>query len=48
MYRGRVLDSLHTNVYKAFNREGIEIPYAKQDVYIKELPASMRGDAQQT
>jgi MscS family membrane protein len=37
--RGRVLDVLNTRVYKAFNRAGIEIPYAKQDVYVKELPA---------
>jgi small-conductance mechanosensitive channel len=25
-------------VYKAFNAAGIEIPYSKQDVYVKELP----------
>lgn len=36
--RGRVLDSLNTTVYKRFNAEGIEIPYAKQDLYIKEFP----------
>jgi len=36
--RGRVLDALNTAVYKRFNQEGIEIPYAKQDVYIKEMP----------
>ena len=38
VYRGRVLDVLHVNVYKAFNAAGIEIPYSKQDVYVKELP----------
>jgi len=38
VYRGRVLDALNTKVYKAFAEAGIEIPYAKQDVYIKELP----------
>lgn len=38
VYRGRVLHALNTNVYKAFNAAGIEIPYAKQDVYVKELP----------
>ena len=37
--RGRVLDALHVKVYKSFAAEGIEIPYAKQDVYIKEMPA---------
>ena len=38
VFRGRVLDTLHVNVYKAFNAAGIEIPYSKQDVYVKELP----------
>ena len=38
VYRGRVLDAVNTNVYKAFAGAGIEIPYAKQDVYVKELP----------
>ena len=36
--RGRVLDSLNTTVYQRFAAEGIEIPYAKQDVYIKDWP----------
>jgi MscS family membrane protein len=36
--RGRVLDVLNTTIYKRFNEEGIEIPYSKQDVYIKEMP----------
>lgn len=36
--RGRVLDVLNTTIYKRFNADGIEIPYSKQDVYIKELP----------
>ena len=27
-------------VFKAFGQEGIEIPYAKQDVYIKQMPSS--------
>jgi len=38
VYRGRVLDALNAKVYKRFNEEGIEIPYAKQDLYIKEFP----------
>ncbi len=37
--RGRVTDELLTAIYKLFNAEGVEIPYAKQDVYIKEMPA---------
>ena len=36
--RGRVLDSLNSRVYKAFMRENIEIPYAKHDLFIKEMP----------
>jgi len=36
--RGRVLDALNTAVYKRFQTEGIENPYAKQDLYIKDMP----------
>jgi len=36
--RGRVLDALNTTIYKRFNTEGIEIPYSKHDVFIKEMP----------
>jgi small-conductance mechanosensitive channel len=35
---GRTLDKLNTTIYKRFNQENIEIPYDKQDLYIKELP----------
>lgn len=38
VYRGLVLDELNCRVYKALNAASIEIPYAKQDVYVKELP----------
>ena len=38
--RGRVVDILNTAIYKCFNAEGIEIPYSKQDLYIKEMPYS--------
>ena len=38
--RGRILDTLLCTVYKEFNKTGVEIPYAKQDVYIKEMPKS--------
>ncbi len=37
-YRGRVIDRLSEEVYTAFLEAGIEIPYTKQDVYVKELP----------
>ena len=36
--RGRILDAMNTAVYKQFNETGIEIPYAKQDLYIKAVP----------
>ena len=36
--RGRVLDALNTAIYKRFRQEGIEIPYSKHDLYIKEMP----------
>jgi len=38
VFRGRVLHALNGKVYKAFRLAGIEIPYSKQDVYVKELP----------
>jgi small-conductance mechanosensitive channel len=43
VFRGRVLDELNTKVYNALNEAGIEIPYTKQDVFIKELPATVGG-----
>jgi len=36
--RGRVIDALNCQVYKRFIEEGVEIPYSKHDLYIKELP----------
>ncbi len=38
--RGRAIDLLLTEVYKRFTRENIEIPFSKQDLYIKEMPES--------
>ena len=43
LYRGRVLDDLNRRVYMAFDAAGIEIPYSKQDVYVKELPRRIDG-----
>jgi MscS family membrane protein len=37
-FRGRVMDNLNTTIFKCFAREGIEIPYAKHDLYIKDWP----------
>ena len=36
--RGQVLDQLYTEVYKKFMQSGIEIPYSKHDLYIKNMP----------
>jgi len=36
--RGRMIDNLNCKVYKRFIEENIEIPYSKQDLYIKEMP----------
>jgi len=35
---GRALDEMNRAVYNRFLLEGIEIPYPKQDIYIKDLP----------
>ncbi|MCO6510388.1 MAG: mechanosensitive ion channel family protein [Aridibacter famidurans] len=35
--QGLVLHELHREVYKAFNREGIEIPFPQQDIYVKQV-----------
>ena len=35
--RGRAIDALNTSVYKELNAAEIEIPYAKHDVYIKQV-----------
>lgn len=42
--RGLISHEMFMDVYKALNREGIEIPYSKQDLYIKELPAPRQPD----
>ncbi len=36
--RGRAMDTLNDAIYKKFAQNNIEIPYAKQDIYIKGLP----------
>jgi len=38
LLKGRVLDEINTEIYNTFNKLEIEIPFAKQDVYIKEMP----------
>ena len=44
-YRGRITHELLMAVYKAFDREGIEIPFAKRDLYIKEMPGGAPSKA---
>ncbi len=36
--KGRIIDAINSQIYKQFIANDIEIPYAKQDLYIKELP----------
>jgi len=38
--RGRCVDALNSAIHQEFQKAGIEIPYAKQDLYIKGLPES--------
>jgi small-conductance mechanosensitive channel len=39
--RGRAMDSLNDAIYKKFAENNIEIPYSKQDLYIKGLPEQL-------
>jgi MscS family membrane protein len=36
--RDRVISDLNMRIFKRFREEGIEIPYSKHDVFVKELP----------
>jgi small-conductance mechanosensitive channel len=36
--RGRAVDELITGIYARFREAGIEIPYPKRDLYIREMP----------
>lgn len=40
---GRVTDALNTAIFKRFKAEGIEIPYPKRDLYVKEGPPAGRA-----
>ena len=42
-FRGRAIDALNTAIYKRFMSEGIEIPYSKHDVFIKEMPEKVQS-----
>ena len=39
--REKILDQLHERVYKAMNANGLEIPYSKHDLYLKEIPQGL-------
>ena len=41
--RGRAIHKLNRGVYMALGDAGVEIPYPKRDLYIKELPAGADG-----
>lgn len=41
--RGRITHELNIAIYKIFAQHNVEIPYAKQDVYIKEFPSRLDG-----
>ena len=40
--REYLVHAMNTRVYEALGAAGIEIPYAKQDIYIKEAPPTLR------
>ncbi|MDN3652300.1 mechanosensitive ion channel family protein [Thalassotalea ponticola] len=39
--RGRILHQINNAIFKKFAEHNIEIPYAKRDLYIKELPSNV-------
>lgn len=43
--RGRILHQIYGAVYRKFGEVGIEIPYPKRDVYIKQLPGHNDGNS---
>jgi small-conductance mechanosensitive channel len=45
--RGRAIDGVNTSACRKLAESGIEIPYPKRDVYIKELPGSFRIPSQE-
>ena len=40
-HKGRITHELYKAVYDALNEAGMEIPFPKRDLYIKEMPAGM-------
>lgn len=44
-FRGRVIDTLNTRIYKKLNEAGISIPFPQQDVHISSWPGHPNSDA---
>jgi small-conductance mechanosensitive channel len=42
--RGKVVHKLIMTIYKRLQQEGIEIPYNKQELFIKEMPATQKPE----
>ncbi len=40
--RGRIVDELNTLIYEEFQKHEVEIPYAKQDIYIRSVSNSQQ------
>jgi MscS family membrane protein len=41
--RGRMIGAINTAIYAALNHAGIEIPFPKRDIYVKELPPGLEA-----
>lgn len=44
---GRIFDEINTAAYRELSAAGIEIPFPKRDVYIKEIPKAMRREIEE-
>jgi small-conductance mechanosensitive channel len=43
--RGRALDAVNSEIYRRFAEEGVEIPYPKRDLYVKEMPGTAPAES---
>jgi MscS family membrane protein len=46
--RGRMLGAINRAIYAALERHGVEIPFPKRDIYIKELPPALMDKLSRT
>ena len=44
--RGKLSHELYMDVYKTFQKEGVEIPFPQQDVYVRQFPGKATGSEQ--